>query len=1178
MLTFNQSPVGTTSLASVSQSLGWKQYHRFRPRAGMTIQQDPGCLDLAAYEPHNRRFRSFHEFRVTPDLCYDFQKIPVAVMGYKNEQDKKATVAHAKQSGTKCSANTGYSFFGGVTFGSLMRAYSSVDPKEMWLCAMVADNAPVHMYFDFDASTTAASTPSAQQKAAQELGSRVQGQEAFVKLEFMQMFSAFFEQVYHRQPNWTGLHWETASDLEIGKFSLHAHLITEAFVDIKHMGRFMKGFAEFLVQQSTEGKVQWLLHADTDSNASLLDTSVYTPNRVFRLIGCRKPGKTQLIPLPSTPEEASLSLEELVFRGMPSLSIGVDDAHLLEFQCKQPPSQKRKAPGPTLLKAAAKNAAAVTVGSDESSDAVRAVLEAACIGLFELGPCVKVQRCQTIRMTASSKGLAGLFDGSNMIDRRYEGEFVLGSAWCPHMTKIDASTLSAVPHMHKNTAIAFSITMQWITIMDFRCGTERKKRFAPDLERANVSVQQWRSIFCAWPSRSADAQPDSETSLLPGSNPGPAAAAAAADAERSVVQDPAGPMIIDTLDPFMISESSNSDSGAHAVSDFTPTSTASTGSAGDTVANVHTAADEMQPSLESIRRIIAQHSERHLTTQRELTLKVRLATSQGDANAVALCEEAAAATEAALLLEIVQYCNRFWGKFMRLGKPWMVQELGTAQDAKVDAPTRKNAAVFTSTFNSLKHLEELYSDLNVLLPSLLPSQRRGVPKRSSQPAQSNIAALWLVHPASRKLNGIEFNPQRNATAFRDARHTTELCDYNLWRGFAVTDEAATAYAREAVGSLAAACDMRMLAIAQPILDHILNVWCKKDQRSFDYVMGWMANIVQKRGKNGTALVVKGPQGAGKGVIVQKLGNVIGRDHFFHAHNIEDVLGTYTHNIRASCLVFLDEVTYGGNHEQAQRCKKLVTEPTHINNAKFQPSFTVDSYVNVIIASNSEFVVPCEAQQRRFFALEVDDSHSGRQDDRLKAYYDAILNVPTEAFAYVLYKYNLSGFNPRQIHSTDFERDQKIRSFTPMMAWWHDCLQENDIENVRMAQRGGGGDDNDQVVENAAPGASVFGLLVVKDSIYDSFTSFCVRNRKGNTYQVTAKNEFWKLLDLWTQTPERIRLGTRLTLPERKREIEHMGQLQWVRVVTMPSLIECRRAFKTAVVRDEDWKFKSDDPI
>jgi hypothetical protein len=243
--------------------------------------------------------------------------------------------------------------------------------------------------------------------------------------------------------------------------------------------------------------------------------------------------------------------------------------------------------------------------------------------------------------------------------------------------------------------------------------------------------------------------------------------------------------------------------------------------------------------------------------------------------------------------------------------------------SRARAGTISNLQVkFEPTFNSLKHLEEIYGDLIIALPSFnvrdsVHTVRRG--RGGNQPAQSNVAALWLAHPASRKLNGIEFNPQRDVTAFRTTPATNGVtCDYNLWRGFAVTEEAAAYYAsqelrRQQQCALTAGPEMGdsgtptslltlqscMAAACKPVLDHILNVWCRRDERSYRYVIGWMANVVQKRGKNGTALVVKGRQGAGKGVIIsEKLGSIIGRDHFFHAHNIEDVLGARTRTTSA----------------------------------------------------------------------------------------------------------------------------------------------------------------------------------------------------------------------------------------------------------------------------------------
>ncbi len=71
----------------------------------------------------------------------------------------------------------------------------------------------------------------------------------------------------------------------------------------------------------------------------------------------------------------------------------------------------------------------------------------------------------------------------------------MGSAWCPNLTKINVMTLTVDPHVHEHTPMAFCITAQSITIMDFRCGMAKKKRFTPNLSRTDVSSAQWNSLF-----------------------------------------------------------------------------------------------------------------------------------------------------------------------------------------------------------------------------------------------------------------------------------------------------------------------------------------------------------------------------------------------------------------------------------------------------------------------------------------------------------------------------------------------------------------------------------------------------------------------------------------------------------------------------------------------------------
>lgn len=1111
---FESRPKGAAKFETVCKSLNVKRFFRFKPTPGKTMEQDLQCLDPARFREADgkpRRFRTLTSMMSDID-AWTRQEMPIAIMGYKNKEEQQQAIqkgVHERDASMHC----GYSFLGGMTFPKLLQAYRTLNPKYMWMCAMVLDDAPVHLYFDFDASFS--TNPNREQPAAQVLAQRVQSQEEHVKQEFCATFDDFFQQTYGRSVNWSGMHWETASDNESGKFSLHAHLTTEAFVNIQHMRRFMEAYVSYVDQKSATANIKWLQHAD----ATLLDGAVYTPNRVFRLVGCRKLHKTELRPMPSTEAESQLGWEELVFRGMPSLSIDVEDKDLLSFASTPVDVKKRKRTGDGPFQPSKSIASSNTTGEQLTA------LQRIFVDLRVLGPNPQIAKCQTVLARLSQR---------DVVVNRFQGEFVLRSAWCPNCTKYH-SIHDKEPHIHENTPMAFCVTTRGVTISDFRCGTDKKQHFVP----ATIG-EAWSALFANGPD-SVSEQLDSPATLTP---------QPLSHVDQSKLNEPQI-IMIDTLDTSDPNHESFAQAGLDSNDDHDHDIVTDTDHH-DVAMPLIDADQELQPSLVSLQRIVQEQVELQRDSFDELKMQMQIGVVRRDQHIIATCEDTALSMDAAVELSVITYLNRFWARFLRLGKPWMVQELGSRCSSE-------QRIRWEPSFNSLKHLEEIYSNLNIQLPNYAQvlSQLQQQSSRKRRNTSVNAASLWLNHPASRRLNGIEFDPQKPAVLFRNSLPAAAEGDYNLWRGFAITREMADRYQAQEAAQLAA-----------PLLNHIRQVWCRNSQVSYDYVISWMANVIQKRGKNATALVIKGPQGAGKGIVVQKLGEIIGReaDHFFHAHNMEDVLGTYTHNLRATCLAFLDEVTYGGNHEQAQRLKKLVTESTHSINAKYQPSYTVDSYLNIIIASNDAFVVPCETRQRRFMALEIDDSRCGRQTKELKQYYDDILAVPALAFAHVLYHHDLSRFNPREIHATEFERDQKIRSFGPMMAWWHDCLQEDHIEGAVIVAS-----------ESAAdPDASItaFGALVVKDSMYNSFAHFCSRNRRGSTYQITAKNEFWKLLDAWTQTSDRIERQVRLAHPELKRQVLDTNGLRvWTRVVSIPNLAECREAWKDHVVFDSAWTFQ-----
>ena len=90
---------------------------------------------------------------------------------------------------------------------------------------------------------------------------------------------------------------------------------------------------------------------------------------------------------------------------------------------------------------------------------------------------------------------------------------------------------------------------------------------------------------------------------------------------------------------------------------------------------------------------------------------------------------------------------------------------------------------------------------------------------------------------------------------------------------------------------------------QLYLDHVRDCICDGDETLNDYVLNWMAHLVQKPAElPGVALVLIGDQGTGKGSFVEPLGQILG-DHYQHATQMDKVLGRFNMHMAHALLVF-----------------------------------------------------------------------------------------------------------------------------------------------------------------------------------------------------------------------------------------------------------------------------------
>jgi hypothetical protein len=200
---------------------------------------------------------------------------------------------------------------------------------------------------------------------------------------------------------------------------------------------------------------------------------------------------------------------------------------------------------------------------------------------------------------------------------------------------------------------------------------------------------------------------------------------------------------------------------------------------------------------------------------------------------------------------------------------------------------------------------------------------------------------------------------------------------------------------------------------------------------------------------GTSIALRGPQGTGKGILVNTLGRLFG-PHFLQLAQAGQVTGRFNGHLKDKVLVFVDEGFWAGDKQAEGVIKNMITEPFITVEQKGKDIIRVKNHVNLIIASNSTWVVPAGLEERRFFVLDISDKH--QQDHQyFRAILDQMNNGGLEAMLYDLLRMDISGVNLRTFKQTEGLFEQKLYGMDTVEKYWFERLKEGTLRPIQQAE-------------------------------------------------------------------------------------------------------------------------------
>lgn len=298
-----------------------------------------------------------------------------------------------------------------------------------------------------------------------------------------------------------------------------------------------------------------------------------------------------------------------------------------------------------------------------------------------------------------------------------------------------------------------------------------------------------------------------------------------------------------------------------------------------------------------------------------------------------------------------------------------------------------------------------------------------------------VTKWWMQHKKRRQYRrGVVFAPGEVVEGA-----------YNHWRGFAVEPDRK------------ASCRL--------FLKHVRKIICKDDEAAYNYLMGWLAHMIQKPWeKPGTMVVLRGLKGTGKDIVGEYVGGLFPNHHVKIASQ-EHMTGRFNAHQEKTLLLHVEEAFWAGNKAAESTLKHLVTSEKVLIEPKGLNAFSVKSVLRLFMSSNEKWVVPATEDERRYFVLDVSDRYSMKKSTpaERKAYFvDGILNEMRnggrEALLHLLQTYDLSNFDVRDVPNTAALADQKIQGLKNIERWWFGMLQTGDAEFATSDEKGRGEGD------------------------------------------------------------------------------------------------------------------------
>ncbi len=257
---------------------------------------------------------------------------------------------------------------------------------------------------------------------------------------------------------------------------------------------------------------------------------------------------------------------------------------------------------------------------------------------------------------------------------------------------------------------------------------------------------------------------------------------------------------------------------------------------------------------------------------------------------------------------------------------------------------------------------------------------------------------------------------------------------------------------------------------EPFIKYIRDIVCNDDPQLFVWVRDWLADIFQNpTDKPGTALVLVGPQGAGKSMLCEDiLRPIIGMAHSSKVSSVDRLTAKFNTLTSGKLLIQGEEVISTRRRHDANNLKDAITSKRRTVELKGKDEFEIDDFARYVFTSNHEDdAVNVEVGDRRYTIIAINPRYADKSrfypKEEIKSYWRSLFgwlkdgNKPNEANLAKIHKWllqqKIEKERLRSSFDTAIKRATLANSAKGMDSWLLHLLEcDSPFETLREDER------------------------------------------------------------------------------------------------------------------------------